>query len=171
MPISVLLIEDDREHARALVDALVDPWLGWRVEVAPSLAQAQAWLETHTPDILLVCQHFEDGSAYDVLERMGRIPALIIVDAGADAQAAHAMRHGFADFTIRDPGCNYLLALPAQIEAVLERSSSVRARRAAEAMLARQHRLLQAISRAQAVFMPALPRALRSMRCCTSSWS
>ncbi|KRC29097.1 EAL domain-containing protein [Acidovorax sp. Root219] len=160
MPISVLLIEDDPEHARALVDALVDPWLGWRVEVAPSLAQAQAWLENHTPDILLVCQHFEDGSAYDVLERMGRIPALIIVDAGADAQAAHAMRHGFADFTIRDPGCNYLLALPAQIEAVLERSSSVRARRAAEAMLARQHRLLQAISRAQAVFIASsAPRA------------
>jgi diguanylate cyclase (GGDEF)-like protein/PAS domain S-box-containing protein len=160
MPISVLLIEDDREHARALVDALVDPWLGWRVEVAPSLAQAQAWLQDHTPDILLVCQHFSDGSAYDVLERMGRIPALIIVDAGADAQAAHAMRHGFADFTIRDPGCNYLLALPAQIEAVLERSSSVRARRAAEAMLARQHRLLQAISRAQAVFIASsAPRA------------
>ncbi len=160
MPISVLLIEDDREHARALVEALVDPWLGWRVEVAPSLALAQAWLQNHSPDILLVCQHFEDGSAYDVLERMGRIPALIIVDAGADAQAAHAMRHGFADFTIRDPGCNYLLALPAQIEAVLERSSSVRARRAAEAMLARQHRLLQAISRAQAVFIASsAPRA------------
>ncbi|MGV3678253.1 MAG: EAL domain-containing protein [Acidovorax sp.] len=160
MPISVLLIEDDREHARALVDALVDPWLGWKAHVAPSLVQAQLWLRDHTPDIVLVCQHFSDGSAYDVLEHMGRVPAMIIVDAGADAQAAHAMRHGFADFAIRDPGCNYLLALPAQIEAVLEHSSSQRARRAAEAMLARQHRLLQAISRAQAVFIASsTPRA------------
>ena len=40
-----------------------------------------------------------------------------------------------------------------QIEAVLERSTSARARRSAEAMLTRQHRLLQAISRAQAVFI------------------
>ncbi len=160
MPISVLLIEDDREHARALVEALVDPWRGWRVEVAPTLAQAQEWLRGHVPDLLLVSQHFSDGSAYDVLESMGRIPALIIVDAGADAQAAYAMRYGFSDFAIRDSDCNYLLALPAQIEAVLERSSSVRARRAAEAMLARQHRLLQAISRAQAVFIASsAPRA------------
>ncbi len=160
MPISVLLIEDDREHARALVEALVDPWRGWRVEVAPTLVQAQEWLRDHVPDLLLVSQHVSDGSAYDALESMGRIPALIIVDAGADAQAAYAMRYGFSDFAIRDPGCNYLLSLPAQIEAVLERSSSVRARRAAEAMLARQHRLLQAISRAQAVFIASsAPRA------------
>ena len=54
---------------------------------------------------------------------------------------------------MQDPDSNYLLALPAQIEAVLERSTSARARRSAEAMLTRQHRLLQAISRAQAVFI------------------
>src|SRR5690606_15025465 len=62
-------------------------------------------------------------------------------------------RYGFADFAVQDPAGDYLLSLPAQIDAVMERSSWARGQQAAEAMLARQHRLLQAISRAQAMFI------------------
>ncbi|MFN3439694.1 MAG: EAL domain-containing protein [Acidovorax sp.] len=160
MPISVLLIESDQHHAQAVVDALVDPWSGWQVEVAVSLAQAREQLAQGRTDIVLAAQRMVDGSAFDLLEALQGVPAMIVVRAGAETHAAQAMRHGFDDFAVQDPALDYLLTLPAQIDAVLERHSSARARSAAEAMLTRQHRLLQSISRAQAMFIASSgPRA------------
>ncbi len=160
MPISVLLIESDPHYAQAMVDALVDPWSEWRVDVAVSLAQAREQLARSRPDIVLVAQRTVDGSAFDLLEVLEGLPTIILVRAGAETHAAHAMRHGFDDFAVQDLALDYLLTLPAQIDAVLEHHSSARARLAAEAMLARQHRLLQAISRAQAMFIASSgPRA------------
>ncbi|BEU98389.1 EAL domain-containing protein [Acidovorax sp. DW039] len=153
MPITVLLIDNDPAHAQSLVTALADPWLGWRVEVASTVQAGRERLRQQGVDIVVCTRQVEDGTAFDVLETLQGIPALIVVRPGEEGHAAHAMRHGFADFAVQDAGLNYLLALPAQIEAILERSTSARARRTAEAMLARQHRLLQAISRAQAVFI------------------
>ena len=160
MPISVLLIESDHPHAQAVAGALADPWSGWRVDVVESITEAREHLLRHRPDIVLAAQRTMDGSAFDLLQLLDGVPAIIIVRTGAEFHAAQAMRHGFDDFTVQDPALDYLLTLPAQIEAVLERSSSARARRAAEAMLARQHRLLQAISRAQGMFIASSgPRA------------
>ena len=160
MPISVLLIESDHPHAQAVAGALADPWSGWSVDVVKSIAEAREHLLRHRPDIVLAAQRTMDGSAFDLLQLLDGVPAIIIVRMGAETHAAQAMRHGFDDFTVQDPALDYLLTLPAQIEAVLERTSSARARRAAEAMLARQHRLLQAISRAQGMFIASSgPRA------------
>ncbi|PTT19743.1 diguanylate cyclase [Acidovorax sp. HMWF029] len=161
MPISILLIEGDHAHAQAVAGALADPWSGWQVDVRASLVQAREYLQQHRPDIVLAAQSTLGGTAFDLLQLLGRVPAIIIVHPGAEAHAAQAMRHGFDDFAVQDPALDYLLTLPAQIEAVLERSSSDRARLAAEAMLARQHRLLQAISRAQGMFIASSgPRAV-----------
>ena len=160
MPISILLIESDHHHAQAVVDALADPWSGWRVDVAQSLAQARDHLEHSRPDIVLAAQRSVDGSAFDLLRLLDGVPAMIIVRKGAETHAAQALRHGFDDYAVQDPALDYLLTLPAQIDAVLERSSSARARLVAEAMLTRQHRLLQAISLAQAMFIASSgPRA------------
>ncbi|ART53375.1 diguanylate cyclase [Acidovorax carolinensis] len=160
MPISVLLIDGDTVHAQSVVHALVDPWLDWTVEVAPTLAQARRILAREQTDVVLTVRSMVDGTAFDVLELLDEVPALIIVLPGEEVQAAQAMRHGFSDFLVQTPQRDHLLALPAQIEAVLERSTGARARQTAEAMLARQHRLLQAISRVQAIFIAKTsPRA------------
>ena len=160
MPISVLLIDGDSVHAQAVVHALVDPWLDWTVEVAPSLAHARRILARQQTDVVLAVRSMVDGTAFDALELLGGIPALIIVSPGEEGQAALAMRHGFSDFLLQTPQREHLLALPAQIQAALERSTGVRARQAAQSMLARQHRLLQAISQAQALFIAgSSPRA------------
>ncbi len=153
MPVSVLLIEGCEDHAQAVVRALADPWLGWRVAVAPTLSQARALRAQHSFDIVVTAQRVSDGTAFDVLQGLADLPALIVVPEGEEAHAAQAMRHGFGDYAVQDPGHRYLLALPAQMESVLERSTGRRTQRNAEQMLERQHRLLQAISRAQALFI------------------
>jgi len=157
MPVSVLLIEGRDDHAQAVTRALVDPWLDWRLLRAATVEQARDLLASESIDIVLVARRLGDGSAYDVFGFLQGQPTLIMVPEGEEAHAALAMRHGFIDFVVQDPLHHYLLNLPAQLEAVLERSTGERARQNAEAMLARQHRLLQAISDAQALFIASAP--------------
>lgn len=157
MPVSVLLIEGSDDHAQAVTGALVDPWLDWRLLRAATVAQARNLLTSESIDIVLVARRLSDGSAYDVFGALQGQPTVIVVPEGEEFHAALALRHGFIDFVVQDPNRHYLLNLPAQLEAVLERSTGVRARENAEAMLARQHRLLQAISRAQALFIASAP--------------
>ena len=106
MPISILLIESDPLHAQAVVDALADPWSGWKVDVAASQQAAVAFLGRNAaspPDIVLAAQRTVDGSAFDLLRELDGVPALIIVRQGAETHAAQAMRYGFDDFAVQDP--------------------------------------------------------------------
>ena len=153
MPVTILMIESDAAHAQTVVDALADPWSGWRVDVVGCLGGARDYLAERQPDIVLAAQRTVGGAAFDLLQMLEGIPAMIVVRAGAETHAAQALRHGFEDFAVQDPALDYLLTLPSQIDTVLERCNSARARQLAEARLARQHRLLQAISRAQAMFI------------------
>ena len=77
MPISVLLIDGDCAHAQAVVGALVDPWLDWAVEVAPSLAHARPVLARQQTDVVLTVRRVVDGTAFDVLELLDNVPALL----------------------------------------------------------------------------------------------
>lgn len=153
MPVSLLLIEGRSDHAQTVVNALVDQWLGWHVEVVPTLGQVSDALAKRHFDAVLTAQRLADGSAFDVLSAVPDLPAIILIPEGAETYAAQAMRYGFSDFVLQDEAGSYLLTLPAQIEAVLERSTAVRTRHSAELLLARQHQLLQAISQAQAAFI------------------
>ena len=160
MPVSILLIESDADHAQAMVDALADPWSGWRVDTAVSVAQALQYLARQCPDIVLAAHRTLGSAERDLLQQLGQVPSMIIVRVGAETHAAQAMRFGFDDFVVQDDALDYLAQLPAQIDVVLERSATARARDAAEAMLARQNRLLHAISAAQAMFIASAgPRA------------
>ena len=49
MPICVLLIDNNACHAQVVVSALADPWLGWQVDVATSVAGLRAVLAGLTP--------------------------------------------------------------------------------------------------------------------------
>ncbi|MDH4446008.1 MAG: EAL domain-containing protein [Acidovorax sp.] len=160
MPITILFVESDPRHAQAVKDALADPWSGWTVDVATTLADTHAYLTTRRPDVVLAAERTMGGSAFDLLQSLRGIPSIIMVGIGHETRAAQALRHGFDDFVVQDSQLGYLLELPAQIDAVLERHAGKRVREEAEAMLARQHRLLQAISQAQAMFIASAgPRA------------
>jgi diguanylate cyclase (GGDEF)-like protein/PAS domain S-box-containing protein len=157
MAVSVLLMESSDELAEGVRDALANSWLAWDVHRVASLAHARDALAQRPFDVALVCCRLADGAAYDALKELRSMPALILVPAGLEAQAAHALRHGFSDFVVQDAAGQYLLSLPAQVEAVLERAQAAQSRKTAEQLLARQHRLLQAIFRAQASFIDSAP--------------
>ncbi|SFE45224.1 EAL domain-containing response regulator [Paracidovorax wautersii] len=153
MPVSVLLVDGDSSHSQGLVRALADAWLGWRVDVVPTVAGAWQRLAVGGIDVILAAEQLADGNAFDVLEMAHGIPVIVAVPEDGAARAATALRHGFRDFIVRDDEHAYLLTVPAQIEEVLEQSCSVLAREATQTLQARQHRLLNAMSRAQSLFI------------------
>ena len=91
-----------------------------------SIAQAQALLEQPRPpfDAVLVAHALSDGSAFDALEGLSGLPAIIVLPPGQEGAAAHAMRRGFGDFVLRDAEREYLRHLPAQIEDLLVRTAA-----------------------------------------------
>lgn len=94
MPISVLLIESDHPHAQAVARAEARPLVGLGVDVVESITEAREHLLRHRPDIVLAAQRTMDGSAFDLLQLLGGVPAIIIVRMGAETHAArsHAPR-------------------------------------------------------------------------------
>jgi len=153
MSLSILLVDGDAAHAQALVRALADAWLGWRVDVAPTVADAWGYLAAVRCDVIVAAEHLPDGGAYDVLEMARGVPVVIALPEDGVGRAGPALRHGFSDFVVRDAAHAYLLTVPAQIESVHEQCSAARVREAAQTLQARQHRLLNAISRAQSFFI------------------
>jgi len=153
MSLSILLVDGDAAHAQALGRALADAWLGWRVDVAPTVADAWGYLAAVRCDVIVAAEQVADGGAYDVLEMARGVPVVIAVPEDGVGRAGPALRHGFSDFIVRDAAHAYLLTVPAQIESVHEQCSAARVREAAQTLQARQHRLLNAISRAQSFFI------------------
>jgi len=162
MPVSVLLIEGDAQHADAVVRALVGGPLGWRVDVAPSVAQARALLGQPGPpfDAVLVAHALADGSAFDALDGLPGLPSIIVLPPGQEEAAAQAMRRGFGDFVLRDADLGYLHQLPGQIEDLLVRTAAERARREVEAELDRTSALLAEKTRELEVTLASVSQAI-----------
>ena len=153
MPLAVLLIDNDPCHAQAVVHALAQADAGWQVTVVGSLADVGDYLSRQQPDIVLAVQQAVERAATDLLQGLGSVPKLILLRPGAEAEGAQSLCDGFDGVAVRDAALNYLPALPLQIKELLERYSTRPAPSNAQTLLSRQHRLLQAISRAQAVFI------------------
>ena len=157
MPVTVLLIEGNDARAQALRLALETPWQEWHVLRVRTVLQARTLLSSDAVDLVLSARCLADGSAYDVLTPSPALPVVVLLPEGEEAHAAWALRHGFADFVVQDAAQQYLLTLSAQLEDVLARAASRRALQAGQVLQTRQHRLLQAIARAQELFIASAP--------------
>ncbi|MDF1486318.1 EAL domain-containing protein [Ramlibacter sp. H39-3-26] len=124
-----------------------------RVEVAATAAQARALLPALQPDAAVVAFRLADGTVFDLQGALGAVPAIVAVPAGDEGVAAQALHAGFADYVIQDASLGYLQVLPAQVDAAYERACIRLLGQKAEYALLRQHRLLQAVSSAQAAFI------------------
>ena len=129
---SILLVKGDVDRARQLGDFLQLALPQARIAYAQTVQQAAYQVAQQDFDVVLSAWQLADGSALEVLAHIPRSLALVIVQAGQEAQAAHAMRCGFADFAVRDGQDNFRLTLPAQIHALLDRIRLQQARQQAE---------------------------------------
>lgn len=150
---TVLLVDHQVDRTQAVAAMWLSQGLPWRLSVCASLAEARAALSGGAVDVLVLAHALPDGPALGFSEALDGRPSLIGVPPGQEALAAQALRDGYTDYFILDPALGYLLTLPGQIASVLDKQAVWQARQDSEQALARQNRLLQAISRAQAEFI------------------
>jgi two-component system OmpR family response regulator len=62
------VVEDDDASAQAL--RLILRRYGWQVEVASTISAANAYLDAHTPDVILLDLMLPDGEGASILRRV-----------------------------------------------------------------------------------------------------
>jgi diguanylate cyclase (GGDEF)-like protein/PAS domain S-box-containing protein len=155
MSVSLLLIDSNASLVQSVATALSL----WNVRAVDTPEQARGQLASQVFDAALVAEPWvaEEAAACDTLALLRGIPALAIVPAGGEAQAAYALRHGFDDFVVQDAQGAWLGGLARQIESVLSR---LRERRSMQAELARMDALLAEKTRALEVTLASVSQGI-----------
>lgn len=140
---TLLLAEDDDSLAELIRTELSSPQL--TVEHVRSGAAAIDWLQTHTPDLLLLDYHLPDMSTRELLTRLelaGKSPPFIVITGTSDATVAVAMmKEGAQDYLIKDTG--FLTELSGTVQRVLGKlETEHRLTTAEHALRQSQHRHL-----------------------------
>lgn len=116
----VLLVEDDKLDQMAFTRMVEKEQLSYDCEVAGSLAQAQQMLESERFDIVICDYMLGDGTAFDLLEAVGKTPVIFVTGAGDEEVATKAWQAGAYDYVVKDHSRNYLRKIPITIENAIE---------------------------------------------------
>ena len=131
-PISILLVENDIADRVSVEQFVRNFSTRYKLDVVSSAAEALVCLEKYHYDIALVDYRFKDGTAFDLLQKLGTIPAIFLTNPGQEEIAAMALERGAYDYLIKDSKKNYLMLLPGTVEKVLVRRQAEEALRESE---------------------------------------
>lgn len=119
---SVLLVEDSASQA-ATYSAYLSK-VGYRVDYAPTGEAALTYLESRSPDVMILDLRLPGIQGKDVLkrarEKRSHLPVIVITDYGSIDVAVDAMRQGAVDFVTKPFGADQIRQSVAQ--ALLESS-------------------------------------------------
>ena len=132
-PISILLIENDIADQVSVEQFVRNTSTRHKLDSVSSAVEALARLKRGTYDVALVDYRFRDGTAFDLLQKLGTTPAIFLTNPGQEEIAAMALERGAYDYLIKDPNHNYLMLLLGTVEKVLARRKTEDALRESEA--------------------------------------
>ena len=97
----LLLIEDEQVFAKAVCRRLQAA--GYHCAMAHTLAEADARLKEHTPDLILLDMRLPDGAGLDLLTRLSKeaspqVPVIMMTAYGEVDDAVAAMKLGALDY-------------------------------------------------------------------------
>lgn len=131
-PISILLVEDDIADQVSVEQFVRNFTTRYKLDAVSSAAEAVVRLKKNTYDMALVDYRFKDGTAFDLLQKLGPTPAIFLTNPGQEEIAAMALERGAYDYLIKDAKKNYLMLLPCTVEKVLVRRQAEEALRESE---------------------------------------
>ncbi len=109
----VLIVEDNPIISDFLQHILSDK--GHEAAVAPTLAQAAAWLHSRPYDIVLLDLGMPDGSGLGLLKRShqftGSPTFIVLTGSGSPEDAEEAIRAGASDYLVKPPNAETILHL------------------------------------------------------------
>jgi len=133
--IDVLLIEDNVVDVMATQRHVATERLGYRMQVARSVAQARLLLAAQSFDVILADYALADGTSFDLMDVFADQLVIFITGAWDEADAARALRHGVHDYLVKDVDGKYLQLLNYRVETALRQRRTTRALRNSEARL------------------------------------
>ncbi|MFH0880075.1 MAG: response regulator [Lentisphaerota bacterium] len=102
--VSVLMVEDNPEHAEAIRRAFESSGESWDLRSSTSLAEARKVASGALPDIVLADLKLPDGVAYELLASSPlarQCPVLIMTSFGDEQMAVQAIKSGALDYVVK----------------------------------------------------------------------
>jgi C4-dicarboxylate-specific signal transduction histidine kinase len=138
-PELILVIEDDDALLKLIEKSLASN--GHRTAGVCSGAAALAWLERHSPRLMLLDYSLPDMHGEQLLRcleaRGKRVPFVVATGHGSESVAVEMMKHGAYDYIIK--GAAFLKFLPTVVDGALERVRQSERLAEAEEKLRRAH--------------------------------
>jgi len=122
-PVSVLLVEDDPDHALLAKEALERALAHAVVLHAPDAASAVDLCRGATWSLVVLDQHLPDGSGIDLVQTLRNIapdvPVVMLTGEGSEHLAVEAFRHGVSDYVVKSNG--FLDELSGRVRTLVQR--------------------------------------------------
>lgn len=119
-PPRILIVDDDEGLLILMAETLRAE--GFAVEAVSAGREALRWLESHTPDLMLLDLKLNDVDAPELLEKLQRaespVPFLVVTGQGDERIAVEVMKRGALDYVMKDTAM--LDLLPAVVKHALE---------------------------------------------------
>ena len=136
---SILLVEDEPDHAEAIRRAFAASGNGADIRVVDTLREFRAAVAADPPDIAILDMNLPDGNAVEALAELRKtlsFPILIITSYGNETMAVEAMKAGAIDYVEKSSGA--FAAIPQTVERSLREWNLLQARKRAEETLRRE---------------------------------
>jgi DNA-binding response OmpR family regulator len=118
---SVLLVEDDQDHAELVGEVIRRSIDDVRVIHAPDVATARRLLADSAWSLAVLDHNLPDGSGLDLLDGIRRadpdVPILMMTGEGSEQVAVDAFRRGASDYVVK--GDSSLQELRTRVKALL----------------------------------------------------
>jgi putative two-component system response regulator len=119
--VSILLVEDDDDHALLVEEALERSVDGVLVLRAASVQGAADVMRNSTWSLAVIDHQLPDGSGLQVLDALRAshpgVPIVMLTGQGSEATAIDAFRHGASDYVVK--GGNYLDILTSRVRGLV----------------------------------------------------
>ncbi len=119
----ILLIEDEIPHLELIQRAFEDQGSPAQIHHVQSLQDARAYLQSHSPDLIIADWRLPDGDSFKLLAAGGdqkAIPVIFMTSYGNERVAVEALKSGAADYVVKSP--ESLSDMPHLAERVLEQN-------------------------------------------------
>jgi signal transduction histidine kinase len=118
-PPQILVVDDDEGLLILMAETLRGA--GHDVETATSAKSTRAWLDAHTPDLMILDLKLPDGSGPALVAELqrdnARVPFVVVTGQGDEKIAVEVMKQGALDYVIKDT--RLLDVLPAIVQRAL----------------------------------------------------
>ncbi len=119
---TILAVEDEARNS-ALLRAILEP-VGYDLTIAATLGEARAWLDDHTPGLVLLDRHLPDGDGLTLAEELKSSPTTASVPVYLVSASVLPVDRAAAEAA----GCDGFIDKPLRISALLETVASILAR-------------------------------------------